>query len=62
MIERLFQIDTEYGCFGITINDSAFVNKVPPIAKWMKGKHILHIKNWVKKNNYKIQYIPYDRT
>ncbi len=50
----LYRIDLPYACYGI-ITKRCVVVRVPPIAKWMVGKNILFIKEWVRKKKGKIE-------
>lgn len=53
---KTFQITTVYGCFGIDVEEDT-VTETAPIAKWMKGKNINYIKQWVNKKSGRIQEI-----
>lgn len=53
---KTYQIKTVYGCFGIDVKNGV-VEETAPIAKWMKGKNINTIKNWVEKKNGSIQIL-----
>ena len=41
-----YYIDIKYACFGIIENNGIIV-KAAPICKWMIGKTLSYIKNWV---------------
>ena len=44
-----YWVSMSYATFGIAIDDSNFkVVKTAPIAKWMIGKDISYIQNWIK--------------
>jgi len=42
-----FWVSLPYATFGIAINDYSTVIKTAPIAKWMIGKNIKYIENWI---------------
>jgi hypothetical protein len=46
----LYWIDINYACFGI-ITKNKIVKETAPIGKWMKGKHIKYIRQWVDKKD-----------
>lgn len=53
MLKKLYWISLSYATFGvITTND--IVTSTAPIAKWMMGKNIEEIKNWVTNKKGKI--------
>ena len=46
-MEKLYQVNLPYACFGIiTVQD--IVVEAAPIAKWMQGKTIYFVEQWVK--------------
>lgn len=45
-MRQLFQIDIGYACGGIAVEDG-IVSVTPPIFKWMKGKSIQTVSEWV---------------
>jgi len=47
---KIFRIDITYACFGIDVENDIVVDAAP-IGKWMIGKNISFITNWVKKKN-----------
>lgn len=54
--ETLYRIELSYACYGIIIKHAIVVHS-PPIAKWMVGKNISFIKEWVKKKKGKIKEV-----
>ncbi len=52
----LLQITLPYACYGIALKDGWCID-APPIAKWMIGKSILYIADWVKGKKGKSNYI-----
>jgi hypothetical protein len=44
--EKLYQVQLNYATFGLcTVNN--IITTVAPIGKWMIGKNITEIKNWI---------------
>ena len=56
-MEHLFSIDLPYGNFGIVTDDNRRVVEAAPMGKWMVGKYIAYITNWVKKKGGTIQQV-----
>jgi len=52
-MERLFQIDIGYACFGI-VSENSIVIQTAPIANWMKGKRLKEIKPYLLKKRAKV--------
>ena len=52
----LMQIDVGYACYGITTNNSVVVDAAP-IARWMIGKSIIYVSDWVKRKRGTIKYV-----
>jgi len=50
----LYRIVFKHACFGV-IEKNGIVIKVAPIGKWMMGKEISVIENWVISRKGKIQ-------
>jgi hypothetical protein len=53
----LYQIDLGYACFGISVNEDSRVFDAAPIGKWMNGKHIDEIKEFVIRKHGTIKKI-----
>lgn len=43
-----YQVKLPYDCYGIEVGTDGIIEEVPPIAKWMKGKFILDIQDWIR--------------
>lgn len=52
----LYRITLSYACFGIETNNKIVIFTAP-IGKWMIGKNIEFIKNWVKRKKGKIEQL-----
>jgi len=52
----LYRIVLPYGVFGVIIKNNIVV-EIAPIGKWMKGKHIDKISNWVKQRKGKLELV-----
>lgn len=50
-MNRIYQIKLSYATFVIITNKDDIVVRTAPIGKWMKGKSIYQIQNWVKRKN-----------
>ena len=46
MITMLIQIETNYACAGIVVNNQGKVTAAAPIFSWMVGKTIDEINKW----------------
>lgn len=44
--EQLLWIDLPYACYGLVIEDNVVMD-APPIARWMIGKHVIYVANWL---------------
>lgn len=44
--EQLLWVNLSYACYGLVIEDSV-VAEAPPIARWMIGKHVIEVANWL---------------
>jgi hypothetical protein len=53
---RFFYIDIGYAVFGMESKDNVVV-RVAPIAKWMKGKTLSEVRNWLLKKKAKVKEI-----
>jgi len=42
-----YRIKLSYACYGVRVSDNGIVYYAPPVAKWMIGKHIHIVKQWV---------------
>jgi len=54
---KLYQITIPYACFGIEVNEINVCVKAPPIARWMKGKSLKLITQWVERKNGTINIV-----
>jgi hypothetical protein len=43
----MWLVDLRYACFGIVTDNRDVVVEAPPIARWMVGKPITTIGDWV---------------
>jgi len=56
--DKLYRITLSYACAGIIVNpQNKVVKKAAPIFKWMIGKHIGEVKQWVEKKNGIINHL-----
>ena len=51
---KIYQITLPYACFGIQVKNGV-VKKSAPIGKWMIGKKIQFVENWIKNKKGKIE-------
>jgi len=54
----LYRVILLYACYGVIIKNE-YIVEAPPIAKWMIGKHINYIRNWVINKGGTFQKIRY---
>jgi hypothetical protein len=52
-MERLFQINIGYACFGI-ISENDKIIQTAPIGRWMIGKSLQEIKPYLKSKKAKV--------
>ena len=52
--EKWYYVDVDYAVFAVVTYEDR-VTSVPPIAKWMIGKHIYDVIKWVNKHHGKIE-------
>lgn len=52
-MERLFFVDIHYACFCIISVDNIIVD-CAPIVKWMKGKTLQQVKQWLLNKQAKV--------
>lgn len=55
-MSRLYQITLDYACFGVTLRAGVVVTTAP-IARWMKGKTLEEITEWVKSKGGTIEHV-----
>lgn len=46
--DRWFRIALPYACFGVRAHNNV-IKEAPPVGRWMVGKYIDDINDWVKK-------------
>jgi hypothetical protein len=52
-MKELYVADIGYACFGVVVEDD-IVKDAPPIARWLLGKNVEKLKNYVKQRNGKL--------
>jgi len=52
----LYRVELSYMTIGIEVEDD-IITEAPPIARWMVGKGINYIENWVTKKHGKVTRI-----
>ena len=56
----LYQITTNYACFGVEVNEEGVVVNVAPISKWSIGRSWWRVKEWwLVKRKAKIEKVGY---
>lgn len=45
----LYRLDTKYGCGGVVVGQSGYINETCPLYKWMFGKRFSEVLRNLKK-------------
>lgn len=45
----LYRLDTKYGCGGVRVGETGYINETCPLYRWMQGKRFREVMDSLKR-------------